>query len=44
MNSLLEYKGYHATITYDADDELFVGEVFGIADSLFDGKTLKAIH
>ena len=27
MNSMLEYKGYHAIITYDADDELFVGEV-----------------
>ena len=33
-NSMLEYKGYHATITYDADDELFIGEVFGINDSL----------
>ena len=30
MNSMLEYKGYHATIEYDAEDEIFVGEVFGI--------------
>lgn len=30
MNSMLEYKGYHATIEYDAEDDIFVGEVFGI--------------
>ena len=42
MNSMLEYKGYHATITYDADDELFVGEVFGITDSLnFHGSSIE---
>jgi len=34
MKSMLEYKGYHATINYDADDEIFVGEVFGVNDSL----------
>ena len=34
MGSMLEYKGYHAVIRYDADDDLFVGEVFGITDSL----------
>ncbi|MBS5368949.1 MAG: type II toxin-antitoxin system HicB family antitoxin [Coprobacillus cateniformis] len=40
-NSMLEYKGYHATITYDADDELFIGEVFGINDSLsFHGSSI----
>ncbi|HBI62777.1 MAG TPA: toxin-antitoxin system HicB family antitoxin [Lachnospiraceae bacterium] len=40
----MEYKGYHATITYDADDELFVGEVFGIADSLnFHGSSIKEL-
>lgn len=44
MNSMLEYKGYHATITYDADDELFVGEVFGIADSLnFHGSSIEEL-
>lgn len=26
MNSMLEYNGYHVTVTYDAD-ELFIGEV-----------------
>ena len=34
MGSMLEYKGYHASIEYDAEDNIFVGEVFGIADSL----------
>lgn len=44
MNSMLEYNGYHATIAYDADDELFVGEVFGIADSLnFHGSSIEEL-
>lgn len=34
MNSMLEYKGYHASIEYDAEENIFVGEVFGITDSL----------
>lgn len=34
MNSMLEYKGYHASIKFDAEDNIFVGEVFGITDSL----------
>ena len=34
MSRMLEYKGYHASIEYDAEDEIFVGEVFGITDSL----------
>ncbi len=44
MNSMLEYNGYHATITYDADDGFFVGEVFGIADSLsFHGSSIEEL-
>lgn len=44
VDSMLEYKGYHATITYDADDELFVGEVFGISDSLnFHGSSVEEL-
>lgn len=44
MNSMLEYNGYHATITYDAEDGLFVGEVFGIADSLnFHGSSIDEL-
>ena len=34
MNSMLEYKGFHASVEYDAEDNIFVGEVFGITDSL----------
>ncbi len=34
MSSMLEYKGYHASVEYDAEDNIFVGEVFGISDSL----------
>ncbi len=35
MNKMMEYKGYHAQIGFDADDELLVGKVFGITDSLY---------
>ena len=39
MSSMLEYKGYHATVEDDAEEDIFVGEVLGIADSLnFHGK------
>lgn len=34
VNSMLEYKGYHASVEYDAEDNILVGEVFGITDSL----------
>lgn len=44
MNSMLEYRGYHAAVAYDAEDEIFVGEVFGITDSLnFHGTTVKEL-
>lgn len=45
MNSMLEYKGYHATVQYDAEDKIFVGEVFGIADSLnFHGTSVSELQ
>ncbi len=45
MNSMLEYKGYHASIEYDAEDNIFVGEVFGITDSLnFHGTTVTELR
>lgn len=45
MNSMLEYKGYHASIEFDADDKIFVGEVFGIVDSLnFHGETVEELE
>lgn len=44
MNSMLEYKGYHASIEYDSEDDIFVGEVFGIADSLnFHGNSIDEL-
>lgn len=44
MNSMLEYKGYHASIEYDAEDNIFVGEVFGITDSLnFHGTSVEEL-
>lgn len=33
--SLMEYKGYHAKIEFDQEDQIFVGQVLGINDSLF---------
>lgn len=45
MNSMMEYKGYHALIEYDSEDNLLVGEVFGITDSLsFHGKSIEEIR
>ena len=35
MNSLMEYKGYHAKVDFDYTDQVFVGEVLGITDSLY---------
>ena len=44
MSSMLEYKGYHASIEYDAEDNIFIGEVFGITDSLnFHGTSIAEL-
>lgn len=44
MNNLLEYKGYHAEIEYDTEDEIFTGSVFGIKDSLsFHGTSVNEL-
>jgi predicted HicB family RNase H-like nuclease len=34
MSKMMEYNGYHAQIEYDSEDEIFVGKVYGITDSL----------
>lgn len=34
MGKMMEYQGYHAKVEYDPDDNIFVGKVVGIADSL----------
>ena len=37
---MLEYKGYHAKVSFDEEDGIFIGEVFGINDSLnFHGRS-----
>jgi len=42
---MLKYKGYHAKISFDEEDGLFVGEVFGINDSLnFHGKSVDELR
>jgi predicted HicB family RNase H-like nuclease len=44
MKSVLEYRGYHARIEFDAEDQLIVGEVLGISDSLsFHGESVSEI-
>ena len=44
MKNMLEYKNYHAKIEFDEEDMLFVGEVFGIQDSLnFHGTTIEEL-
>ena len=42
---MMEYKGYHAQVEYDADDGFFVGKVYGISDSLFfHGTSVKELE
>lgn len=44
MKNMLEYKNYHAKIEFSEEDMLFVGEVFGIRDSLnFHGTTIPEL-
>lgn len=39
--AMMEYKGYHATMDYDAEEDVLVGSVFGINDSVhFEGRTV----
>lgn len=45
MSSMMEYKGYHAKIEYDAEDGVLVGRIFGICDTvIFDGESVKEIE
>ena len=42
---MMEYKGYHASIEYSDEDNLFVGEVFGINDTLaFHGSSVQELE
>jgi predicted HicB family RNase H-like nuclease len=45
MSKMMEYKGYHAQIEYDGEDEIFVGKVYGIVDSLnFHGTSVSELE
>lgn len=45
MNGMMEYKGYHAKIEYSQEDEAFIGNVFGIADTLiFEGRSIEELQ
>lgn len=42
---IMEYKGCYAIVKIDAEDQIFVGEVFGIADSLsFHGTSVEELE
>ena len=44
IDSLMEYKGYHAKIEFDKDDNIFVGQVIGLIDSInFHGESVKEL-
>ena len=45
MNEMMEYKGYHAQVEFDAEDEIFIGRVYGITDSLnFHGTSVAELE
>lgn len=45
MNSLMTYRGYHASIQFDEEDQIFVCKVLGIVDSLnFHGRSVDELH
>ena len=44
-SDMMKYKGYRASISYDEDDKIFVGEVFGVSDSLnFHGRSIDELE
>lgn len=45
MSRMMEYKGYHASVDFDAEDRIFIGKVFGIVDSLnFHGTSVDELE
>lgn len=45
MTGMMEYKGYHAKVEYSPEDEAFIGNVFGIADTLvFEGQSIEELQ
>ena len=44
-SDMMKYKGYRATVGYDSHDNIFVGHVFGIKDSLnFHGRSIEELE
>ncbi len=44
-SDMMKYKSYRATISFDEDDNIFVGEVFGVSDSLnFHGRSIDELE
>ena len=44
ISSLMEYEGYHAKIEFDQEDQIFVGHVLGINDSInFHGRSVDEL-
>ena len=44
ISSLMEYNGYHAKVEFDQEDQIFIGHVLGINDSLnFHGESVKEL-
>ena len=44
MSNLIEYRGYHAKIEYSNEDDVLVGRILGINDTIvFDGESLSEI-
>lgn len=45
MNKMMEYKGYHAQVEFDAEDGIFFGKVYGVTDSLnFHGTSVDELE
>ena len=44
MDDILEYKGYYATVHFNAEDEVFHGKIIGINDLVsFEGTTVPEL-
>ena len=44
-SDMMKYKGYRATVGYDSRDNIFIGKVFGIKDSLnFHGSSIEELE
>lgn len=45
MKNVMTYKGYTARIEFDQRDNIFIGKIVGIADSItFHGETVKKLR